>query len=1068
VVQVRALSSSHPARVIVVLRRQFSDLPADRGHIRARLAAIGSAEGAVGSMIRRAGGRVLHAYRTISALSAVVTPAQRRRLARDGDVAAVVPDVLVPEAEQPRIPATRTTGASGGPGNDGQALCPSSPSHPLVEPEGLSLIHADQMDGVDGSGVKVGFLADSINVNNPDFIRPSGAHVITDYRDFTGEGTATPTYDFEAFGDATSIAAQGSTVHDISNFVNPAHALSKGCDVIFRGVAPGASLAAMKVFGNARTPLSTILQAMDWAVSVDHVDVLNESFGIDAVPDTGQNLIVQFNRQAVAAGVTVVASSGDEGAGDALDSPASDPSAIAVGASTQLRTLAETGAAGYDLSGDGWLNDNISFASSSGFAENGRVLDLVAPGDTGLETCTPDPLYLNCQNLGTGLSDVAYFSGTSESAPLVAGVVALVIEAYRDTHGGSSPSPALVRQILLSTAQDLGYPSSEQGAGLVDAQSAVHEAEIVDHGHGRQAATGSNAPSGPAFTTSPGQLDFVAAPGYESQGAVAVSNPSDAPERIRATVRSLAAPFAHQQGQVPLDPDSDPTFLDDFGDAQSYRKITFLVPNGVDVLAASEAQPGDGVPVGMTLFDPSGKLANYTDYAGPADYSHAEVQNPAPGRWTALFYTPQSYGLSGDVSYEFTYSRFRSLPSVSPQSLQLSPGGRGSFFVRLPASVAPGDSGSDLVLSNDAGQQSVVPLVLRTLVALRGGRGTFAGSVPGGDGFTALASRDTFQFDVSPGTPALGVDVNLADAPGTQLFGVLVAPDGETEAEGLTVDDGSGNQVMQLHHLAPAPGRWTFEVEAVDPVGGTTITPTFTGHVSVAPFPVTATGVPGGPSATIAARASQTATVTVRNPGSSPISVFLDPRRQTISQYSLVPINHATVTLPRTRSAPQFLVPTQTVTLQAAVQATAPITFDWGFYDPSLLGTGTGDSASSTFSAHEVAPVDWQIDPSLVGPLASPTTATATAGMVATTRTFDPSVSSSTGDAELATVDPDAAAATPVTIGPGASATLTATFAPTAAAHGSRITGDLFVVDDIVDGPAFNELAAIPYSFRVK
>ena len=84
---------------------------------------------------------------------------------------------------------------------------------------------------------------------------------------------------------------------------------------------------------------------MDWAVSVDHVDVLNESVGIDALPDTGQNLFVQFNREAVAAGVTVVAGSGDEGAGNALASPASDPSAIAVGASTQLRTLAETGAA---------------------------------------------------------------------------------------------------------------------------------------------------------------------------------------------------------------------------------------------------------------------------------------------------------------------------------------------------------------------------------------------------------------------------------------------------------------------------------------------------------------------------------------------------------------------------------------------------------------------------------------------------------------------------------------------------------------------------------------------------
>ena len=882
--------------------------------------------------------------------------------------------------------------------------------------------------------------------------------------------TQTPTYDFEAFGDASSIAAQGTTVHYLSKFVNPAHPLPTGCDVIFRGVAPGASLAAMKVFGNDRTPLSTILEGMDWAVSVDHVDVLNESVGIDAIPDTGQNLLVQFNRQAVAAGVTVVAASGDEGAGNMIISPASDPSAIAVGASTQLRTLAETGEAGGDLVGKGWLNDSISDFSSSGFTENGRTLDLVAPGDQSLETCTPDPLYLNCQSLGTGLSDVAYFSATSESAPIVAGVAALVIEAYRNTHGGASPAPGLVRQILLSTANDLGYPSSEQGAGLVDAAAAVHAAETIDYGDGAPPAdnpTGSagSAPSAPVFLASPGQLDLVATAGHGSVGQVTVRNPSAVAERISAGVRSLGVPFAHQQGQVTLDPATDPTFVDDFGTTQSYQEVTFTVPTGVDLLGASEVQAGDGLPVQMTLFDPLGRLANYTVAPGPADYSRAEVSDPAPGRWTAVFYAPQSGGFSGSVLYDFTFSRFTSLAAVRPTSLVIPPGGHGTVVVSLPPSATPGDRGDDLMLSNGVGQQSVVPVVVRTLVPLNGGRGTFTGTVTGGDGYSGIGSRDTFQFDVPPGTPAIGVNVSLANAPGTQLYGFLVGPDGETSAEGVTVDDGSGNQVMQLHHLAPLPGRWTFEEYANDPVGGTSIAPTFTGLISLAPVPVTATGVPDGFWTQIPVGSSRTASVTVTNPGPSPISVFLDARRYTSSQYALVPLNHATVTLPRTSSSPHFLIPTQTTTLQAAVKATAPVEFDWGFYDPSLLGTGSGDYASSTFSAREVAPVEWEIDPALVGPLAGPTVATATAGMIATTRTFEPSVSSSTGDAELATIDPNAPAATPVTIPPGGSAKVTVTFTPTPA-DGRYIAGDLYVVDDVASGPAFNELAKIPYSFQ--
>jgi subtilisin family serine protease len=1000
-----------------------------------------------------------------------VTPAERRRLVRDGNVAALVPDVLVSAPMQPRSLGAQGQQA-GAPAAGDQPACPSDPTHPLVEPEGLSLIKADQVTGVDGSGVKVGLLADSIDVDNPDFVRPDGLHVIVDYRDFTGEGTQTPTYDFEAFGDASSIAAQGTTVHDLSTFVSPAHPLPTGCNVIFRGVAPGASLAAMKVFGNSRTPLSTILEGLDWAVAVDHVDVLNESLGIDAIPDTGQNLLVQFNRQAVAAGVTVVVSSGDEGAGNMIDSPASDPSAIAVGASTQLRTLAETGFAGGDLFGKGWLNDNISYASSSGFTENGRTLDLVAPGDTGLETCTPDPLYLNCQNLGTGLSDVAYFSGTSESAPIVAGVAALVIEAYRNTHGGTSPTPALVRQILLSTADDLGYPSSEQGAGLVDAAAAVHAAETIDYGYGAPpwadpAGSAGSAPNAPVFLASPGQLDLVATAGQGSVGQVTVRNPSTVSERIAAGVRSLAVPFADQQGQVTLDPATDPTFVDDLGTAQSYHEVTFNVPAGVDLLGASEVQAGDGLPVDMTLFDPLGHLANYAYGAGPTNYSHAEVADPTPGTWTAVFYTPQSGGFNGNVLYDFTFSRFTSLAAVWPTSLVIPPGGQGTLVVNLPPSATPGDRGDDLVLSNGLGQQSVVPVVVRGLVPLNGGRGTFTGTVTGGDGYSGIGSRDTFQFNVPPGTPAIGVIVSLANAPGTQLYGYLVGPDGETSAEGVTVDDGSGNQVMQLHHLAPLPGRWTFEQYANDPVGGTSIAPTFTGSVSLTPVPVTATAVPEGFRSQIPVGGSQTASVTVTNPGSSPITVFLDARRHTLTQYPLVPLNHATVTLPRTRSAPAFLVPTQTTTLQAAVQATAPVEFDWGFYDPSLLGTGSGDSASSTFSASEVAPVEWEIDPALVGPLAGPMVATATAGMIATTRTFDPSVTSSTGDAELATVDRDAPATTPVTIPPGGHATLTASFSPTAA-DGTSVTGDLYVVDDVEAGPTFNELAEIPYSFQVR
>ncbi len=370
--------------------------------------------------------------------------------------------------------------------NAPQQICPSNPAQPLVEPEAREVMNVDAADQiVDGTGIKVGIIADGIDPNNPDLIRAGGQHVIFDYQDFSGFGPGAPTDGREAFLDAGTIASQGNQTYDLSGFVNPAHPLPPGCNIKIEGIAPGASLAVLNVAGsNAGFFNSQIIQAIEWAVMHDHVNVLNESIGGNPVPNTQDDPVSLADQAAVAAGVTVVASSGDAGPFNNIGSPATTPGVIAVGGTTTYRVYRQTTRYGTQLSPGGWENNNITALSSDGITEfNPHTVDVVAPGDRGWSLCSSDTTnFFGCADIdhGTNPPPIWAAGGTSASAPETSGTAALVIEAYKKTHGGNSPSPGLVERIIVSTATDLGSPADTQGAGLVNTLKAVQLAESIN------------------------------------------------------------------------------------------------------------------------------------------------------------------------------------------------------------------------------------------------------------------------------------------------------------------------------------------------------------------------------------------------------------------------------------------------------------------------------------------------------------------------------------------------------------------------------------------------------------
>nr|WP_234504814.1 S8 family serine peptidase [Thermus hydrothermalis] len=165
---------------------------------------------------------------------------------------------------------------------------------------------------------------------------------------------------------------------------------------------------------------ATVRQAVDLAVNLG-AKVINLSLGGPASDSVLENSL----RNARSQGVVLVAAAGNDGT-DWIRYPAASPSVIAVGAVDNSKNKAT-------------------------FSNCGPELDLVTPGK-GVHVLFPG-----------GESDT--LSGTSFASPMVAGVAALYMSAYRAAHG-DWPRPDQVEQCLIQTAEDLGPQGHDTGYGF--------------------------------------------------------------------------------------------------------------------------------------------------------------------------------------------------------------------------------------------------------------------------------------------------------------------------------------------------------------------------------------------------------------------------------------------------------------------------------------------------------------------------------------------------------------------------------------------------------------------------
>jgi len=203
------------------------------------------------------------------------------------------------------------------------------------------------------------------------------------------------------------------------------------------GVAPGATIVALKVLNDKGSGAwSSVIAALEWARN-HGVDVTNGSFGSGSNPGT---LVEAAYDAAWAAGIVNVGSAGNSGncAGNnnSVGYPARFSSVIAVAATSS--------------------ND-----SRPCFSSTGPDVELAAPGVSIVSTVP-----------GGGY---ASYSGTSMASPHVAGVAALLLSAGVADANHDGRTNDEVRNILTSTAIDLGPTGRDTlyGFGLVNVVAAL-------------------------------------------------------------------------------------------------------------------------------------------------------------------------------------------------------------------------------------------------------------------------------------------------------------------------------------------------------------------------------------------------------------------------------------------------------------------------------------------------------------------------------------------------------------------------------------------------------------------
>jgi serine protease AprX len=317
--------------------------------------------------------------------------------------------------------------------------------------------------GYDGSGIGVAVIDSGVTAWHDDLTGGGSPQRVDRFVDFVNGRQAA----YDDYGHGTHVAGIIA-----GNGLDSNGARS--------GVAPNARLIVLKVLDRAgHGRISDVIAALDYVVAhatALNIRIVNLSVATGVYESYLLDPLTLAAQRAVAAGVVVVAAAGNFGRDQlgrtvygGITAPGNAPWVLTVGASSHMGTVDRS-------------DDTVAAFSSRGptAVDHAAKPDLVAPG-VGIESLsnpastlyTTQSRYLLAGTVPTWYLPYLSQSGTSMSAPVVSGTVALMLQA------NPSLTPTDVKAILQSTAQWYSqYDALTQGAGFLDARSAVERAAV--------------------------------------------------------------------------------------------------------------------------------------------------------------------------------------------------------------------------------------------------------------------------------------------------------------------------------------------------------------------------------------------------------------------------------------------------------------------------------------------------------------------------------------------------------------------------------------------------------------